>query len=165
MKSTPPDHMSPWSTIQRSGYSGIRSLFSPSPSRPLFRAPAVLLSICCIGKQDSPVSELSFHHTTSNGQLLSVWSIAGILLWVHVRALDFRTWLPMTSQMSLGWVSCCRPCLSVSNCSACCTYRPSTMPSPSIVTLITVWLCTRPWCILACVLCILGLSKYKSKWL
>jgi hypothetical protein len=109
------------------------------------------------------VSGLSFHHTTSTGHLLGVLSIPGILLWVHAWPLVFRTWLPKTSQLSLGWVSCVRPCLSVCYRRACCTWRPPTVPSPLIVTRRSVWLCTRPRCIFACVLCILGLSKCNSE--
>ena len=155
--------MTPWSIVLRSGYSVIWSLSRLSPSQPVSIAPAVLLSIGWSGKRGATVSGLSFHHTTSTGHLLGVWSIPGILLSVHTWALVFRTWLPMTSHLSLGWVSCVRPCLSVSHCRACCTWRPPTVPSPFIVTQISVWLCTRPRCIVACVLCIVGLGKCNSE--
>ena len=44
---SPPGHISPWSTVQKSGYSGICPLSGLSPFRPLSRAPAVLLSTGC----------------------------------------------------------------------------------------------------------------------
>jgi len=109
------------------------------------------------------MSGLSFHHTTSTGHLLCVQSISGILLCVHSSPVVFTTWLPKTSCLSLGWVSCFWPCFSVCNRRACCTWRPPTVPSPSIVTPGSVWVCTRPRCIFTRVLCILRLSKCNSE--
>jgi len=103
------------------------------------------------------VSVLWFLCTTSTCRLPGVRTISGILLWVHARTLVYRTWLPMTSRLPLGWVSCFQPCHSVCNTSACCIFQPRTVPSQSIVPRRSVWLYLRPRCILARILCILGM--------
>ena len=94
------------------------------------------------------------HHSTC--RLLGVRNVTGIPLSVHAWTLVDRTWLPNTSCLSVGWVSCFRPSLSVCNRTACCICRPSTVPSPLNDFQRSTWLYLQPRCILTHVPCILG---------
>lgn len=125
-----PGHMSPWNTARISAHADICSLSSPLPSTPLSKAPAVRLSTGCNRGSDAAASGLSFLPTTNTYRPRGVRIVSGKFSWTHAHSSVCRTWLSITSNLSLGWVSRFWLCPSVCNRSDCSTCRPPTKPSP-----------------------------------
>jgi len=120
---------SPWRAAQRLARVGIYLLSILLLSSPLSRAFSAGLSIGCNGGRGVPVSgPPSYLHrrTTSICHRLGVRTVSSTCLLAHAQTSVGRTWLPVTSHYSLGWVSCSQLCPSVCSRNVCCTCRPST---------------------------------------
>jgi len=119
---------SPWKTAQQPAHVGICPLSSLWPSPLLSRAFSAGHSIGCSGGRDALASALLRLRlrTTSTCYPLSVRTAFGMLQSVHARTSVSRTWLPVTSRYSLGWVFCSQLCLSACSHSVCCICWPPT---------------------------------------
>jgi hypothetical protein len=98
---------------------------------------------------------LPHRRTTSICRRLGVRIVSSTCLLARARTSVGRTWLPVTSHYSLGWVSCTQLCPSVCSRSVCCICRLPTEPSLPTALQRFVWSYSPPRCIFVLILCLL----------
>jgi hypothetical protein len=115
------------------------------------------LSTGCSGGRDAPTSGITSclgRHTTSSCPGVSVRTVLGTFPLAHVWTSVGRTWLPLVSHYSFGWVSCFPRCHPAYSLDAYCMGRPPTQPSLTSLLLRFVSSFLAPRCTLALVMCL-----------